>query len=68
MRQLRTIINNVLGHLETRKLGLIVEGLRLRLRLRGGDGERDLEVRRRSLVLQCVGCLGEVESDGGEWS
>lgn len=47
-RRVRSIIN-VLRHLETRKLGLIVEGLR------GGDGERDLEVRRRSLVLQCVG-------------
>ena len=66
-RQLWSVIN-VLGHLETRKLGLIVKRLSETLRRRlVGDRKRDLEVRRRSLVLQgVVRRLGEVERDGGE--
>lgn len=62
-RQLRSFVDGF-GHLEAGKLGLIVKGLSENRRR--GDGERDLEVRRRPLVLQSVGRLGEVESDGGE--
>lgn len=54
--RLSLIIYNVLGHLQTRKLGLIIEGLSESLirRCGGGevlDGEGDLELRRRSLEL-----------------
>lgn len=67
-------VGDVLRHLKAGEFGLVVEGLSEGLGVgelvRGGaDGEGDLEVRRRSLVLEGgVGGLGEVEGDGGEGS